>query len=151
MQRCTKRLVSQPARDRFQSLGSSGLSGLASLPHPAQLDTLSFRSEAWRSAMCHLYRTLLKLHLARLQPVQREFGDRFVQTEFQRHTSMSEKHARIFYSKWYEYAAHLWMGQTSRDLTAEEQHQLTPDQKETLKQLRSHVVLARQNDPNFML
>ncbi|KEG09920.1 hypothetical protein DQ04_04441020 [Trypanosoma grayi] len=130
---------------------SNNSGGLVSLPHPTQLEPLAFRGEAWRRAVCQLYRAILKLHVTRLLPVQREFGDHFVQVEFQRHVDATEKHARIFYASWYGYVAQLEMGQTSRELTEEERRQLTPEQKETLRELRSHVAQARQTDPDFML
>ncbi|EAN79369.1 hypothetical protein, conserved [Trypanosoma brucei brucei TREU927] len=131
------------------SIGS--ISGLQALPHPMELSSVEYRSEGWTHAICRLYRTLYKLHAKQLHPIQREFGDRFVQTEFQRHIDASEKHARIFYQSWYSYAVQLLVGQTSRDMTAEEQQQLTPEQKETMRRLRSHVLQAKQSEPGFHL
>ncbi|RNF13317.1 uncharacterized protein Tco025E_06347 [Trypanosoma conorhini] len=124
---------------------------LAPLPHPTQLETVTFRGEPWRRAMCQLYRVIFKLHQSRLLPMQREFGDRFVQVEFQRHMDASEKHARIFYQSWYGYVAQLEAGQTSRELTEEELRQLTPEQKEKLRELRGHVMQVRQTDSDFVL
>nr|CCC95005.1 conserved hypothetical protein [Trypanosoma congolense IL3000] len=131
--------------------GSGCRSGLRALPHPTELSSTLFRSEEWRGAMCHMYRTLYKLHVTKLQPVQREFGNRFIQAEFQRHIDAPEKHARIFYESWYSYAMQLSAGQTSRDMTAEEQRLLTEEQKETLRKLRSHAVQMKQHEPGFSL
>ncbi|EAN92167.1 hypothetical protein C3747_48g149 [Trypanosoma cruzi] len=131
--------------------GIRGHLNLAPLPHPTQLEALPFRSEQWRRAFCQLYRVIFKLHRSRLLPVQREFGDRFVQVEFQRHMDATEKHARIFYQSWYGYVAQLEAGETSREFTEEERSQLTPEQKETLRELRGHVMRVRQTDPDFAL
>ncbi|ESL10332.1 hypothetical protein TRSC58_01938 [Trypanosoma rangeli SC58] len=124
---------------------------LVPLPHPTELEAVVFRGETWRQAMRQLYRVIFKLHRLRLHPMQREFGDRFVQVEFQRHMDAAEKHARIFYQSWYGYVAQLETGQTSRELTEEERRQLTPEQKEKLRELRGQVMQVRQTDSDFVL
>ena len=52
-----------------------------------------FRSTPWKHTMCGLYRHILKLHHAKLKPVQKELGDRFVQAEFKRHAVANEKYS----------------------------------------------------------
>lgn len=123
------------------------------LLHPTRLSSSSvaFRSEEWRRAMCTLYRVILKLHAIRLQPAQRDLGDKFVRAEFQRHRMANEKYATLFYSSWYGYVAQLESGVTSREMTAEERSMLSDDQKGKLAELRSYVIQKRQTDGDFVL
>ena len=101
--------------------------------------------------MRYLYRTILKLHAVKLAPEQRELGDKFVKAEFRRHMTANEKYSSIFYAAWCDYVAQLERGVLSRDLTNEERALLNPEQKKTLRELRSHVVRAKHTDPDFVL
>ncbi|ORC86115.1 uncharacterized protein TM35_000301550 [Trypanosoma theileri] len=131
---------------------NNSMSCLAGLRHPTELENYPLHSDDWRRAVCQLYRAILKLHVLRLLPVQRAFGDRFVRVEFERHVDAGERHARVFYAEWYMYAAQLEIGGSSgRPLTAEEERLLTPEQQQRLQELRSRVVQVRQTDPDFKL
>eukprot|EP00331_Platyophrya_macrostoma_P004279 CAMPEP_0176424368 /NCGR_PEP_ID=MMETSP0127-20121128/10801_1 /TAXON_ID=938130 /ORGANISM="Platyophrya macrostoma, Strain WH" /LENGTH=144 /DNA_ID=CAMNT_0017805423 /DNA_START=90 /DNA_END=524 /DNA_ORIENTATION=+ len=126
---------------------------LQSLVHPTQLGSseCEFLSEAWKRSMLTLYRTILKLHVMKLQPVQREFGDKFVRAEFHRHITANEKYARLFYASWFDYVAQLDRGVTSRNLTKEEAALLSTDQKGKLTDIRRYVVQQKQTSGDFTL
>lgn len=101
--------------------------------------------------MLALYRTILKLHVIKLAPVQREFGDKFVRSEFHRHLIANEKYARLFYASWYDYVAQLDRGVTSRNLTKDEAALLSDDQKGKLTEIRRYVVQQKQSTGDFTL
>ncbi|KAG5484042.1 hypothetical protein LSCM1_05896 [Leishmania martiniquensis] len=83
-----------------------------------------------------------------LTPEQQEFGNRFVQGEFTRHTDADAVAATIFYTSWYEYVLQLASGVTAREMTQKEKRLLTDEQKETLNSLRGALRASRQ--PQYM-
>lgn len=100
--------------------------------------------------MCRLYRQILKLHQVFLEnETQREFGDRFVKSEFRRHRVANEKYAMIFYKGWVDYGVQLERGVTSREMTETEKHLLSDEQKEKLRQLRQHALEMRRDSGDF--
>ena len=107
------------------------------LLNPMTLNTIEFRSDSWKTAMTHLYRVILVHHRLHLAPLQREFGDKFVQTEFRRHRSSNEKFSKLFYLSWCDYVRQLQMGVTSKNLTRQERSLLNEEQTRTLGQIRS--------------
>jgi hypothetical protein len=126
--------------------GRSASSIVSVLPAPDLLGRTpeyAFRSEGWRLAMCRLYRIILKLHQKQLQPIQREFGDRFVQTEFHRHATANERYGIGFYSSWLNYCYELERGVTDRPLSRKEKQLLTPEQQEKMTQIQAEVVKMR--------
>lgn len=126
---------------------------MKSLLHPSNLGSADceFLSESWKRSMLNLYRTILKLHAMKLQPVQREFGDKFVRSEFHRHITANEKYARLFYVSWYDYIAQLDRGVTSRNMSKEEAAMLSDDQKGKLTEIRRYVVQQKQTSGDFTL
>ncbi|KPA76474.1 putative mitochondrial hypothetical protein [Leptomonas pyrrhocoris] len=78
-----------------------------------------------------------------LTPEQQEFGNRFVQGEFQRHMDADAVSAAIFYSSWYDYVLQLASGVTSREMTEKEKRLLSDEQKEKLNALRGAFVDLR--------
>lgn len=134
-----------------QVMSTSPVLKLLVPPNAVGASSCAFRSEEWRRAMTTIYRVILKLHAIRLEPIQREFGDKFVRAEFRRHAIANEKYAKIFYTSWYDYVVQLERGVTGRSLTKAERELLTDEQKKTLGEIRSYVVQQRQVDGDFVL
>jgi hypothetical protein len=86
-----------------------------------------------------------------LTPEQQEFGNRFVQGEFQRHMDADAVSAAIFYASWYDYVLQLASGVTSREMTETEKRLLSDEHKEKLNALRgAFVELRRSSEPQYM-
>lgn len=86
-----------------------------------------------------------------LTPEQQEFGNRFVQGEFQRHMDADAVSASIFYASWYDYVLQLASGVTSREMTEKEKRLLSDEQKEKLNTLRGAFVDLRvAKEPQYM-
>lgn len=88
-----------------------------------------------------------------LTPEQREFGNQFVNGEFQRHIDADAYSATQFYRSWYDYVLQLASGVTNRELTETEKRLLSDEQMEYLRNLHSAFVNLRTTTetPNHML
>ena len=135
------------------SCGRGASSILRRFPHPNELGKgeLEFRSTPWKKTMCQLYRTILKLHAVKLQPLQRELGDKFVHAEFHRHIVANEKYSIVFYQSWLEYCVQVESGITERELTKEERDSLNEEQQGKLKDLRTEAMRMKVESGDFIL
>lgn len=111
-------------------------------------DTIAYNTTEWRQAICRLYRNLLILHQVHIEnPVQREFGDRFLGTEFRRGKQLDESHALKFYKGWLEYGLMVEQGAAKRgkSLTEDQVGMLNDEQKGNLTEFRSKVLETKHN------
>ena len=101
--------------------------------------------------MLDLFRVIMKLHAIKLLPAQKELGDRFVRTEFQRHKMANEKFSKLFYQGWLEYVVQLERGITSKEMSADETKLLNDEQKQRLVDLRRHVIQMKKDRGELVL
>ena len=109
-------------------------------------DQIAFNSSEWRHAMCRLYRNLLILHEKHIEnDIQREFGNRFISTEFRRSKELDEPYAIKFYKGWMEYGIMIEKGaaKQGQSMSEEQIDSLNEDQKGNLSSFRSKVLESR--------
>jgi hypothetical protein len=83
-----------------------------------------------------LFRSILRLHRSSLPPASRHLGDAYVKHEFRAHATAEPKHVAPFLAAWGEYREHLISGKVQQAIDTEN---MSEEQKESLKQLRSEV------------
>lgn len=94
-----------------------------------------------------LYRTILRLHKAKLPAEMRKLGDAYVREEFKRHKAAKPKFLGSFYAEWTAYveqldkapAHNIGRGLTEADMAAlsdEQRGQLNVLREEVAKQMR---------------
>eukprot|EP00742_Colponemidia_sp_Colp-10_P025052 GILJ01030235.1.p1 GENE.GILJ01030235.1~~GILJ01030235.1.p1 ORF type:complete len:118 (+),score=16.76 GILJ01030235.1:3-356(+) len=99
-----------------------------------------FMSDNWKHAMTHLYRVIFKAHLKYLHPLQREFGDGFIRSQFNLHKSIDERQALTFYKSWVDYVAQIESGVAGKDMSQDEIDLLSDDQKSKLNEIRRETI-----------
>eukprot|EP01039_Chlorochromonas_danica_P004918 gene4918-5398_t len=92
----------------------------------------------------HLYRAIMKAHIAKLPLDIRHLGSSYVRNEFKLHKNVtSEPRLREFYTAWDAYLAMISkqadVGKFGKDMSVKESVHLTEDQKEKLAQLKEEV------------
>lgn len=99
-----------------------------------------YLSDGWKQSVIHLYRVIFKVHTKFLHPLQREFGDGFVRSQFNLHRHLDERQALTFYKSWVDYVAQIESGVVGRDMSAEEEALLTDEQRAKMGEIRKETI-----------
>ncbi|OQR82045.1 hypothetical protein THRCLA_23252 [Thraustotheca clavata] len=94
-----------------------------------------------------LYRSILRLHRKKLEPVMRVLGDRYVRDEFKRHVDAKPEFVAGFLAEWQKYHDMLAQQRDSfgKDLSSDERKLMDDQQKKKLDELR--VAATKAHEP----